>query len=530
MPDEIAVHTEEIPRPIWLKRFDEQHQSVTDEMAVSETAVLQTWLNYKSPHFARNAYKWDYIADFLNGTVENADRIQRYVMQRPQGESLDAYKERLCITDYTPDFYRAVSSLGSMLFQLKDAVTRSFERDGRKSVLGNPSDPDTQIHKWWNDVDGMGTNYLSFLKHLANNLIAYGECWIGIDGGGGGKPPQISLLAPQHVLRDVYADGRLESVKTLTYVDRADPDQMSKPKIEGVYTIARREGYEIWHHVDGKESEITSGVQPYGQKGKRFVYSNRRGETVPPLFRVTLPIGNVGYSMAKKACVLLNHQSTANFMMRSGGFPRFLVDAYSKDGGLDEKHWKLIERLAKAGSRVWPGASGKFVSPSMTNAQILCDLVDKRRQEFFQTFFQAYGDRASEKTATEIKQDFSTSTQAFLSMLATSIEEAENEIFFRLEQAWGGDRSKVGIANVEWTRDFSSMMDPVERVNHLVNRAMPNGEVIGDVETLLRLTTEYWASYGYDVSGDEAQKAIKARIEESLARQNQQTSAFGTFI
>ena len=158
---------------------------------------------------------------------------------------------------------------------------------------------------------------------------------------------------------------------------------------------------------------------------------------------------------------------------------------YTADKRFDPVHYDKIAAAFKAGSSIIPGAGGKFAAPSMEAAASKQAIIKSMREDFYTTFFQSYGDRAAQKTATESAQDFAQTTQAFLSMLATSINEAENEIMWRVEQAYEPARPNLwGSAHVGWTKNFASVQDPNERINSLVDRTMPGGKVPASFKTM----------------------------------------------
>ena len=355
------------PRPVWLERWEERSSQLELEQSVSEHTYLDTWLNYKSAHYARHAYQWDYISDHLHARVLDHERIREYILMREQGESDKAYKERLCLSSYTPDFYRATVALASMIFGNDNNVTRTFERDGT-TALGNPMDTDKPFGQFWADVDGMGTDYEAFIFNLAVNLVAYGEMWILLDGwkqveGSTMKiPPRLKLIPPQHVLRETHGPaGTINSAKVLTFTEAGEGTQRDKPKYRGVYTVYHDKNWERWTHDErGKEQELIS-LTNYGGDGGGFYYQGRTKQPTPPIFRVRLPIdAPIGYTMARKANTLLNHESTKDFLLHIACFSKFCADVYTSDKRFDARSTtirsQLLSRRGRPSFRA-PGAS-----------------------------------------------------------------------------------------------------------------------------------------------------------------------------
>ena len=112
-------------------------------------------------------------------------------------------------------------------------------------------------------------------------------------------------------------------------------------------------------------------------------------------------------------------------------------------------------------------------------------------------------------------------------MLATSINEAENEIMWRVEQAYEPARPNLwGSAHVAWTKNFASVQDPNERINSLVDRTMPGGKVPASVETMRSIITEWYDRHGFDVSDEGQQEELLELIRTAQDRESQQDALF----
>ena len=115
--------------PTYIARRKEMMARRQADYSASKGSLLDNWLAWGSLHYAENADKWDYIADHLAGTVLDSDRIEKYLLQRAQGESQEYYAERAELSSYTPDFMNACTTLTGMLFANDTGVTRKWERD-----------------------------------------------------------------------------------------------------------------------------------------------------------------------------------------------------------------------------------------------------------------------------------------------------------------------------------------------------------------------------------------------------------------
>ena len=505
--------------PAWQQRWKERSALQTGEISLN-AGRLQTWLTYFDFHYARHAEQWDYIADHLEGRVLDYDRIDKYLVQKYQGETNEAFQERMEITNYTPDFLNAVLTLAGMLFGKEDAVTRSWKADKTES-LGDPAE-DGDFRRFWLDCDGEGTNYENFLFNLAKYIIAYGEVWILIEGwqktAFGTRIPQLKLIAPQNVYRAIYdADGILDSVKTLSYVESSNVDQKAKPGIMELYTIYYRDGFETWKHSkDGVPEQVSKDRKPYGDKGFQFMAKNKA--TVPPLFKVKLPFDTpIGWMMVKIANTLFNHGSSLDYVMHLAGFPKLAADVVGTDGTVNSELMDKIAESFKQGSSLIYGKGSHFIEPSMTAAKLKGEMIKEKRRDFYTTFFQSYGDQAAQKTATEIRQDFAMGVQAFLSLMAQTLEEAENTIMYRLEQIFFPSKPKLwGVTSVLWDKDFSQSEDPLKKITELVNRTIaPAKELLPvDTSTKEKVLQDFYDLHGYAL--DDKQKAeLQAQLSSS---------------
>ena len=210
-------------------------------------------------------------------------------------------------------------------------------------------------------------------------------------------------------------------------------------------------------------------------------------------------------------------------------FPKFAADTVRNDGEVNTEMAEKIMELLLSGSSVIHGANSKYIAPPMDPAKTKHEIIKDKRRDFYRTFFQAYSDQAGQRTATEMKQDWAMNVQAFMSMFAGVMEEAENEILYRLEQAYAPGRPQAwGLASAEWNRDFSRTEDPMERVERMLGRMLP-GNVPADVDTLMRVVLDYLEGNGYPVEDDEAKAQMRARLEMTLDRDAQAGNMLNLF-
>ena len=412
-----------INRPAYLRRWNERFRTREAQYRASKSSQSMEWLNYSSLHYAERSYKWDYISDHLTGAVLDEDRIERYLLQRSQGESQDYYAERAELAAYTPDFARACIVLGGKVFESETGVNRTWTRpvvdaEGNETAqdisLGDPADMASPVHTFWQNVDGNGSHYDSFLKSLAINLVAYGEMWVMLQGWDGDNAPCLRLIEPQYVLKDCYdKNGLLESVKVRSFFDAGSSGQDVKSKAEERFTIFYADYYQVWRYNDKGKPEQVGKDTAYSESG--FAYEDKQGNSVPPIFKVKMPYETcIGYLLARKANVLFNHQNSLDMLLHVSCFPKLAADTISNGGEINKKKMRDIEDAILSGSTIIHGKGSQYIAPPMDPAKVKHEIIKEYRREFYRTAFQTYNDHAAQKTATEMRQDWSMSVQSFL--------------------------------------------------------------------------------------------------------------------
>ena len=134
----------------------------------------------------------------------------------------------------------------------------------------------------------------------------------------------------------------------------------------------------------------------------------------------------VGFAAAKKANAIMNFESNRDWILRVSNYPFLILS------GGDTYIEKVEEKLGK-GSRViqedpqsGAGEGHRFISPSADPARVATETLKRKVDELYVSSFRDYGDSAIERTATEVKQNTSAGIGSFLTMLKTSVDDAEN--------------------------------------------------------------------------------------------------------
>jgi hypothetical protein len=356
-----------------------------------------------------------------------------YLIQKEQGELNAAYKERRKISSYTPHFPFAVSSLVGMFFDAQGELTPTWEPEDATEGLESSFDRDV-TGALEENFDGKGNSFEAWLWDTAIQLTAMGTVWPRVEGvvrdtSPGGEPngsvieeAAVVTEPPIRVENWLEQDNRLKEAKLRTIVDDRDSlrDLQSEAReIRHIYYTP--EGFRQYRlSVDDspRDQSVREEEMMRQEMDLYRTVSRRESGRILPIFRVDLPLrGNPGYNSARDANTIFNLESALDFEIWHSSFAKFLADVDSEDG-INEDLWDELQDAFRKGANLLPGAGHQYAAPPSDNASIKMDRIEKKVEAFYKTFFQRFGNRAKEQTATEIKQEARSGVQAFLTLLA----------------------------------------------------------------------------------------------------------------
>lgn len=418
-----------------------------------------TWLDERHPVYRLNAEKWMFAADHYTGDVLDSQRIRYYLQQRALGETDESYEERVRLADFTPHFGRLSDALCGMLFQVEADANRSFgelDREGDQKGLGRPADPNSVIGQLWRDADGDGNGWLTLFKQLAGELVVNNMGWVFVDGRDG--EPVVQVINPLRVINWRHQDGVLKEALLDIRADSYASIKQSKSsaRFEKQYLYMSVDGWERWRKIkrdDGTFAAVPVVDADGNPVGGAWSFEDIRGNATIPLYQVTLPLKRpVGYIMARKSNAIFNKESERDHLLRIANFPILNVM------GGDDVYDAVVDAL-RNGARVLKNKEGEtphtFAAPDTGPAAVASEVLVRKVDEFYVTGFKEYGDAARERTATEVRQDVNSGVAAFLQMLKSAVDDAENQALYRLEQQqFSTDRNKWGQARVERSDEF----------------------------------------------------------------------------
>jgi len=421
-----------------------------------------TWLDFHPPSYLRDAPRWTYARDHYQGECASLRKITHYLIRKGIGETLEAYQERVALADYTPHFSHIVDSLAGMLFGIEVDANRAW------GALGDEEDTNTPAGKLYFDADGDRNGYGTIWKVLTTELIAIHDAWVFVDGGEDGRYPKIRILPAESVTNWRFEDGVLVEAVVREITDTRESLQDDPKKTAAQYIYMTVNGWQRWEKQRADTSP-TQTEQPGGSTGGREIavpvgdpgtwkYVTLSGKRTLPLVPVSLPLRrHVGFMLSRKANAIFNKESERDALLRHCSFP--LLNIFAADS-----QYRKITDMLKKGARalqVPPGGTGHaFIAPSPAPAQMLETSISQKVNDLYITGFREYGgasqrSQGNAKSATEIRYDVQTGVAAFLQMLKSAIDDAENATLQLLEQTlFPNDSSKWGQARVARSDDF----------------------------------------------------------------------------
>ena len=454
-------------------------------------AKEKTWLDFVHPVYADRADRWQLTSDFYTGEVLDGDKIEAYLIQKATAESEQAYLERVALADYTNHFATVVDSLAGMLFAIEGDANRDW------SDWGDVSDRKTLAGRLMTNADGQEMGWITFWKRLAIELIINQLAWVLVDTTDAGDPivrlwPAASVVNWSDDFKQVLCLETIDSRASLM----DDPDDSFVQQ----WIYFSTDGWSRWRKDDeGHAIKYDEGF---------YDYRNHAGESIPPIFPAMLPLErHAGWSLAKKAMAIFNKESERDHLLRFGGFPKLRVV------GDDDQYQAIIANISKGINALQEAPEGSkthgYIAPDSGPASVMNTVLERKVTEFYAVAFREFGDSAKERTATEVRQEVSSGVGAFLSLLRSAIDDAENQSLPLIGQTeWPRNEEKWYSVKVERSEDFlppdlDMIIDRLRKRYFGETGTVPTGPT-----TLLEAVRQITEWDGLVFNEDEAQTAI----------------------
>lgn len=405
----------------------------------------KSWTDFRHPEYTEKSNLWAFAQALYRGEVTLSDRVKEFLVKRTTGETEDAFLERCKLADYSNHFGALVDSLAGMMFSVEADATREFNPESGVT-LGDPHENETYMGRLWDDADGDGNGWLTVWKQLATDLIHQHSAWVFVDPANGN--PRIRIVDNTSVANWYHHDGVLVSAVIKEKAD-ARTSIRDEPKSVDQFLELTTEGWARYQ----KDKDGNPVAVP-GQEGN-WAYTDPDGNPTIPMYRVSLPLKrHAGYSMARKAYIIFNKESERDHLLRTANFPKLVIHAN------DDLFATIVEGLKKGMNVLQAATDGNghdYITPPTEAATIASEVLKEKVEAFWITGFKEYGEasQAREKTATESRQDVASGVGAFLQLLKSALDDAENRAFWFVEQSlWPADQTKWGHGRVERSDDF----------------------------------------------------------------------------
>lgn len=427
-------------------------------------ATTAHWLDEEHPDYTKLKERWTFTRDHYTGEVLDPQKLTKYLVQKGVGESSQSYAERQKLADYTNFLAAVIDSLSGMLWASDDKTNRVWKGEGGGFDFGDPKDQRTLIGRLTRDADGEGLPYITLWKGATIDLLLDQRFWVVADtvriSGTSIARPVLRILPALSVPNWAHDGGGLTEVVVIE-ADGAPASVQHKRKRVQRRVVYSLTGWQRWEKVeDAAWVPTTNGT---------YRYVNPLGGPALPIFRVDLPLTRqVGWLLAKKANAIFNRESSRDNLINLANHPKLNIV------GTNEQYDRVVKQLAEGANalQVKPGEEPHgYIAPSSEPATIATAVLDKKREDFFTTALREYGDAARQKTATEVRQDVAMGVGAFLSLVATALDQAENGALWRLAQTERPSTDAAAVqARVTRSEDFATV-DPEAIIDKLRERA-----------------------------------------------------------
>lgn len=348
-------------------------------------------------------------------------------LRRGNYEPKAAFKRRKASADWRPYTRDLISRLTGELFGRAEEVERSAPVPG----------------EWLAAAGSEGESYEVQLLTLAETLVAYHDAWAIVDP----KGPTLHVARPQSVPRwteeAVVVKGR-----------RAVPGDISEDeRVEETWTVYRPAGYEVY--TRDKDKDVLVGSGAYDEQGRAFT---RQGRPTPPAFRIRLPwTVRFGAAVAKAHRALYRLESKYDAAL-SDALRGMIQLGTAGDEQFAGELRDALEKGALAVPYNTEYGEHRPLSVGTEGLPFAQDALEAKRRELYRVANQSLEEASTQMSATEAAFRNQSGSAAALSVLASAMESAEEEILRLAAQAHDARLTERAFdVSVSWPRDFSEV-------------------------------------------------------------------------
>jgi len=431
--------------------------------------------------YDRHQADWALVHKMLTGESVTS------VLHRGAYEADRAFKKRKKMADWRAYTRDLISRLVGELFGRSDEVERDV----------------TASEEYQASVGPTGESYEVQLIQLTEVLIAYHEAWAIMD------PAQGLIIAePQSVRRSTPEAVILKGKRTGGTA--VDVDEQA----QDAWTVYYPGRYEVYVKSDeeGKEDELVDRGQYY-ERDEEWTFM-RQGRPAPPAVRVTLPWRvRFGLAIARAHRALYRLESKYDAALTNSLQGLLQIGT----GGDDEVRGQITDALKRGAIAVeYHKEAGKH-QPVNVGTQGLSPgrkALKRKREELYRAAYQSLDQASTQMSATEAEQRSRSGPAAAMSVLAETVQSAEETVLPLVAQDEdirnaGADPSPI----VDWPTDYSGAYDGGDE--ELVRAIFGSLSLPVGVDAATDAVVSYLQSEGHDPDRDSIREAVQTRRDRS---------------
>jgi hypothetical protein len=422
-------------------------------------------------HYDEHLRSWNLIRRLHTGDQVSAELVQGAF------ESDLAFKARKDTVDWKPHTRDLISRLVGELFSRSGEVVRETEIDDAYLSAIGPSDQ----------------SYVTQLINLTETLIAYDECWAIMDPAQG-----LMITGPQHVPRWTQDAVVLKGTRTMG--DSVFGDEQEQE----AWTIYRDDSYEVYVQSDkeGVDEERVDG----GEYEEGFSFDG------PPAQRIVLPWKvPFGRSVARAHRSLFRIKSKMDSALTNSLGGGLLQVATGGSGEMAD----AIKQALKSGAIAVPydkeHGQHKSLNVGTKGLQHGSEALKRKRQELYRTAYQSLSQASGRMTASEVDARNRSGPAAAMSVLAETIQSAE-ESLLRVVAKAEDSRREDPSPQVEWPTDFSNAFEGDERE---ISRDIFGGNLPVDSTTATDVVISRLNEAGFNPDREGIEEAVSEAMDRA---------------
>ncbi len=445
------------------------------------------WLEYTDADYDALIDKWRYTWDVYTGEYSDLSKAKEYLRKRAFYEKDETFNLRISGVDPDLTLFTIISSIVGQAFSTEEDDKYVFEDAAFEDIFKN---------KLWSkfgvDEQGEVMSYPVFWKADASRQIVFQWMYLLVEGiqtveeDGAERVSQearVKLITPDMVL--AKGDGWMKVKHSVMSGTEAVNDEQEKVD---QYTVYHLDGWTRYQDVKGAAVEVESGEYAF------YTDETQRQKRLP-IFLIKLPFPvYIAHYLARKVVVLFNLNSCVDTFVMEGTKITLVDDAdvatheaNKTDLHADESHINHDGKMYYIAAPEGPAKMGN-------------EHIEIKRKELMRTALQQFGDAAKMSTATEIRYKSKSGIEAFLALFVTTIEEAEQEVLFLLEQVYfPNEPSRWKKAKVTRSKKFQ-VLDPTEMLKLILEIVFGANSIPLTDEMVINAVKTIWVDHlGYEL-------------------------------